>query len=107
MVLLTFVFNHLALVYISVALWKLTFWGALTLLQTALADAAGDEADMAQFFFVTLFNLGVAGGGRIGGYLLDWTSAKSLPTLSLLLIFIALIIAFLAKNHAFKTGHRH
>lgn len=107
MVILTFVFNHLALVYISVALWGLTFGGAPTLLQTALADAAGDEADMAQSFFVTLFNLGVAGGGRIGGYLLDWTSAKALPLVSLILILIAVTIAVLAKKHAFKSGQRH
>ncbi|UXM95194.1 hypothetical protein N5853_00600 [Bartonella sp. HY329] len=107
MILLTFVFNHLALVYLSVALWELTFGYAPTLLQTNLANAAGDEVDMAQSFFVTLFNLVVAGGGRIGGYLLDGTSAKSLPTLSLLFIFMAFMITFLAKKYVFKSEHRH
>ncbi len=51
-------------VLIGVAAWGLTFGGAPTLLQTALADNAGEAADVAQSMLVTVFNLAVAGGRR-------------------------------------------
>ncbi|WP_340615623.1 hypothetical protein [Xenorhabdus entomophaga] len=44
-----------------------SFGGAPTLLQTAIADTAGDGADVAQSMLVTGFNLAVASGGLIGG----------------------------------------
>ncbi|AOM39769.1 hypothetical protein A9255_03755 [Xenorhabdus hominickii] len=57
-----------SVIYLSVALWGLTFGGAATLLQTASADAAGDGADVAQSMVVTAWNLTIAGGGIIGEY---------------------------------------
>lgn len=57
--------------YISVALWGLAFGGLPALLQTALAKSAGNSADAAQSMLVTVWNLGIAGGGLAGGLLLQ------------------------------------
>lgn len=63
-------------IYISIVLWGMSFGGAPTLLPTALADVAGDGADIAQSMLVTVFNLAFAGSGVIGGVLLEtWEQA--------------------------------
>lgn len=58
------------LVYLSIALWGMTYGGAPTLLQTACADAAGQGGDVAQSMLVTVWNCAIALGGIIGGLLL-------------------------------------
>lgn len=63
--------NYAWLVLSGIALWGITFGGAPTLLQTAIADTAGEGADVAQSMLVTVFNLAVAGGGLLGGVLLQ------------------------------------
>ncbi|MBP0644700.1 MFS transporter, partial [Mycobacterium tuberculosis] len=50
-------------IYLSVALWGLTYGGAPTLLQTACADAAGEGGDVAQSMLVTVWNSAIALGG--------------------------------------------
>lgn len=69
----------------SVVLWGVTFGGAPTLLQTALANIAGHEADVAQSMLVTVFNLAIAFGGMIGGGLLESFGAASFPWFMLVL----------------------
>ncbi len=59
------------LMYLSIALWGLTYGGAPTLLQTACADAAGEGGDVAQSMLVTVWNSAIALGGIIGGLLLS------------------------------------
>lgn len=59
------------IIYVSVALWGLAFGGLPALLQTALAKSAGNSADAAQSMLVTVWNLGIAGGGLAGGLLLQ------------------------------------
>ena len=54
-------------VYAGVAVWGLSFGGAGTLLQTALADAAGEGADVALSMNVVAWNGAIAGGGVLGG----------------------------------------
>ncbi|GBR23608.1 MFS transporter [Kozakia baliensis] len=95
-----------ALVLIAVAIWGLTFGGAPTLLQTALADSAGERADVAQSILVTIFNLAVAGGGLVGGLVIDAAGPAWLPWTLLPLIVIALATAWQAKAHGFRAGHR-
>ncbi|MGF6317493.1 putative MFS family arabinose efflux permease [Pseudomonas frederiksbergensis] len=77
-------------VLLSVAIWGLTFGGAPTLLQTAIADTAGDGADVAQSMLVTIFNLAVAGDGIAGGLLLEHVGASSFP-LTLLLLGLSVV----------------
>lgn len=94
-------------VLVGVAAWGLTFGGAATLLQTAIADTAGgDKADVAQSMLVTIFNLAVAGGGVVGGLLLESVGAESFPWILPILALIAFAIAWAAKAHGFKPGPR-
>ncbi|WP_372410910.1 MFS transporter [Streptomyces luteireticuli] len=94
------------LVFAGIAAWGVTFGGGPTLLQTAIADAAGDAADVAQSMFVTVFNLAVAGGGVVGGLLLESAGAGSLPWVLLVLALPALAVVTAAKRHGFTPGPR-
>ncbi|BBN56098.1 MFS transporter [Pseudomonas chlororaphis subsp. aurantiaca] len=60
-----------AAVYASMVLWGLSYGGLGTLLQTALAKTSGPSADAAQSMLVTAWNLAIAGGGLVGGVLLE------------------------------------
>ncbi|WP_424210930.1 MFS transporter [Streptomyces sp. BI20] len=91
---------------IGVIAWGLTFGGAPTLLQTAIADAAGDGADVAQSMLVTVFNLAVAGGGVVGGILLESTGPAAFPWALLALSLVSLAVVVGARNHGFKPGAR-
>lgn len=91
---------------IGVVAWGLTFGGAPTLLQTALADSAGEHADVAQSILVTIFNLAVAGGGLVGGLVIDNAGPGWLPWALLPLVVIALAAAWQAKAHGFRTVRR-
>uniref|UniRef100_UPI0015F01C53 MFS transporter n=1 Tax=Streptomyces shenzhenensis TaxID=943815 RepID=UPI0015F01C53 len=64
-----------ALVYTAATLWGLGWGGVPTLLQTAVGNAGGDQADGAQAMLVTLWNVAMAGGGVAGGILLDTLGA--------------------------------
>lgn len=92
------------LVYAAIALWGLTFGGAATLLQTAVAEAASDHADVAQSMLVTAWNLAIGGGGLIGAILLETLGVISFPWVLFLLVIAALLIAWLAKEHGFRAN---
>lgn len=94
-------------VYLGVMVWGLTFGGAATLLQTALADTAGSGADVALSMNVVAWNTAIAGGGVVGGILLDTWGVKSFPWALVLLLAIALLISWSARSHAFKPGPRN
>ncbi|WP_322101913.1 MFS transporter [Paraburkholderia sp. J41] len=96
-----------AAIYVGVAVWGLTFGGAATLLQTALADTAGDGADVALSMNVVAWNSAIAGGGLAGGALLDAWGVASFPPALLLLLVVGFVIAWLARTHGFKVGTRH
>lgn len=49
------------------------------MLQTALADAAGNGADIALSMNVVAWSRAIAGGGLLGGVLLDTWGAASFP----------------------------
>ncbi|WP_219114345.1 MFS transporter [Janthinobacterium sp. UMAB-56] len=95
-----------AVIYISMAIWGITFGGAGTLLQTASADAAGDGMDVAQAMVATIWNVAIAGGGLAGGMLLDGYGAASFPWAMLALLLLALAIAWRAHRYSFKPGRR-
>ncbi|MBS1095817.1 MFS transporter [Gluconobacter wancherniae] len=75
-------------VYGGVAVWGLAFGGAATLFQTASAKAARSGADVAQSMIVTVWNLAIAGGGIMGGLILDGLGSVALVW-SLLPLLIA------------------
>lgn len=95
-----------AVIYTGVAVWGLTFGGAATLLQTALADNAGDGADVALSMNVVAWNGAIAGGGLIGGVLLDAHGVSSFAPVLVLMLAISFAIAWIAKKHGFKAGSR-
>ena len=79
-----------AAIYSAVALWGLAFGGLPALLQTALAKSAGTSADAAQSMLVTVWNLGIAGGGLAGGVLLQGWGVAAFPWAIVLLMLLAL-----------------
>lgn len=81
-----------AVIYGGIALWGLTFGGAATLLQTALADAAGEHADVALSMNVVTWNSAIALGGMTGGLLLEHYGTGSFPWTLLVVLMVALII---------------
>ena len=87
-----------AVIYAGIAVWGLTFGGAATLLQTALADAAGEYADVALSMNVVTWNSAIALGGLTGGMLLEHVGSQSFPWAILLLLLVALGIALRAKQ---------
>ena len=94
-------------VYVGVFIWGLTFGGAATLLQTALADAAGKGSDVALSMNVVVWNSAIAGGGLLGGVLLGQWGTSAFAGVLLALLVISLAIAFRAKAHGFPQGQRH
>ena len=76
------------------------------MLQTALADTAGDGADVALSMNVVAWNSAIAGGGLLGGVLLETQGAASLPWAVLALLLIELWVAWSARSQGFPLGHR-
>ncbi|WP_311971453.1 MFS transporter [Pseudomonas baltica] len=100
-------FAHSAAVaYVGVFVWGISFGGAATLLQTALADSAGDGADVALSLNVVVWNGAIAGGGVLGGILLDQLGVGAFAWAALVLILVSLGIAAAAREHGFPGGHR-
>ena len=93
-------------VYIGVAVWGLTFGGAATLLQTALADTAGDGADVALSMNVVAWNSAIAGGGLLGGVLLETRGVSSLSWAVLAMLLIGFCVAWSAHSQGFSPGRR-
>ncbi len=90
----------------AVLVWGLAFGGAPVLLQTALADRAGEHTDAAQSMFVTVFNLAVAGGGLLGGVLLAGAGTTGVA-LAAGLALVAALAAVTVCRVAFPRGPRH
>lgn len=95
-----------AAVYIGVAAWGMTFGGAATLLQTALADSAGNGADVALSMNVVAWNSAIAGAGVLGGVLLGTWGAGAFPWAVLALSTAGFLVAWSARAHGFPAGPR-
>ncbi|MBY6344730.1 MFS transporter [Providencia rettgeri] len=93
-----------AVVYVSVAIWGLAFGGSATLFQTALAKAAGEATDVAQSMMVTVWNIAIAGGGIVGGILLETFSVSAFPWSVLALLVAALVVTVVARSHGFSSS---
>lgn len=98
--------ESVAVLYIGIFVWGLTFGGAATLLQTALADAAGPGADVAMSMNVVIWNSAIAGAGLLGGVLLGQFGVASFPWVMLALLLSGLWIASAASHHGFPSGQR-
>lgn len=90
----------------AIVAWGFTFGGAATQVQTALADAAGDDGDVAQSMLVTSWNLAIFGGGALGGIALTTAGPSVFPWIVLALLAITILIALGARRHGFTPGRR-
>ena len=95
-----------AVVLAAAALWGLSFGGAATLLGTASADAAGDGVDVAQAMVTTAWNMAIAGGGLVGGVLLDHLGPVAFPYAMLIAVLIAAAIVWRSAAYGFPPGAR-
>ncbi|MFJ3166171.1 MFS transporter [Serratia marcescens] len=93
-------------VYVGMAAWGLSFGGAPTLLQTSLADAAGEHADLAQSLLVTFFNLAFAVSGALGGILLANVGANAIPWMAFVLLLVGWSIAWGSAKRGFSAERR-
>ena len=91
-------------VYAAVAAWGLAFGGSATLFQTALAKTAGDAADVAQSMLVTAWNTAIAGGGLVGGVLLERLGAGAFAPALLVLLAATLVVVWAARRHGFPAS---
>lgn len=98
--------DHPLAIYIGTAVWGVTFGGAATLLQTALADSAGAGADVALSMNVVAWNGAIAGAGVLGGVMLQTWGAHAFPWALLCLLGVALGIVWSAQAHGFRNGPR-
>lgn len=90
-------------VYAAVAAWGLAFGGSATLFQTALAKTAGDAADVAQSMLVTAWNTAIAGGGIVGGVLLERLGVGAFAPALLGLLAATLVVVWAARRHGFPA----
>ncbi|MFF3502375.1 MFS transporter [Streptomyces sp. NPDC003247] len=97
---LTVLADSAAPVYLAVVLWGLGWGGVTTLLQTAVTDAGGDRG---QALLVTTWNFAMAGGGAVGGVLLDALGPDSFPWSVLILMTPVLLVVLGARTHAFPA----
>ncbi|SFL18230.1 MFS transporter [Streptomyces pini] len=92
--------DNTAAVYLAMVLWGLGWGGVATLLQTAVTDAGGDRG---QALLVTTWNSFMAGGGAVGGILLDGLGPTSFPWSVLLLLAPVLLVVVGARAHGFPA----
>lgn len=103
--LLQFFAQNAVIVIIGIAFWGITFGGSATLIQTALAQAAGeDNVDVATSMSTTVWNIAIAGGGIVGGLLLDYIGSESFPITIFFLIITALLMVYFNKKYAFPPS---
>jgi predicted MFS family arabinose efflux permease len=95
-----------AVIYGAVGAWGLAFGGAATLFQTALAKTAGDAADVAQSMLVTVWNTAIAGGGIVGGLLLESLGVAAFPVALVVLLLATLIVTWASRRHGFPAARR-
>ncbi|MGC5702054.1 MFS transporter [Pseudomonas sp. NFXW11] len=92
-------------IYAAAAIWGLAFGGIGTLLQTALAKAAGEHADSAQSMLVTLWNLAIAGGGLLGALLLQGPGVSTFPWVIGALLLLSLAVVANARRQGFPARY--
>ncbi|WP_367375053.1 MFS transporter [Pseudomonas lini] len=90
-------------VFVAIGAWGLAFGGGATLFQTALAQTAGDASDVAQSMLVTAWNTAIAGGGIVGGLLLDRLGVEAFPPALLALLVATLMVTWSAKLRGFPV----
>ena len=91
-------------VYAAVIVWGLAFGAMPSLLQTASAKTASQAADTAQSMLVTLWNVGIAGGGLAGGLMMGKFGVGAFPWIVAGLLVLTLSAVVMAREHGFPSG---
>lgn len=89
------------IIYAAITIWGLAFGGAATLFQTAIVKTAGDASDVAQSMLVTAWNVAIAGGGIVGGILLNGFGTSAFSPVLLILLSATIIVVWNARQHGF------
>ena len=101
---LTFGLGSLPVIYVAAALWGVAFGGSTSLFITAATRAAGKDAEMAMALVVTVFNLGIAAGGAVGGVALATSGSEGLAVTGLVLMIPTMLVTLFSTKHAFIRG---
>jgi predicted MFS family arabinose efflux permease len=96
--------QSLTAVIVAIVCWGLGYGGAATQLQTAMSEASGENADVANSLLGVSFNLAIFTGGVLGAFLLGPSAGTTLPAVMIGLPLIALVIARAARRTAFPSG---
>jgi predicted MFS family arabinose efflux permease len=91
------------IIYLAVAVWGLTFGGAATLTQTAIADVAGKSADIAQSMLVTAWNLAIGSGSVVGAILMETFGVSSFPWAMFILLLLGFLVAWRTNVYGFPS----
>ncbi|WP_421106437.1 MFS transporter [Streptomyces sp. NEAU-S77] len=96
--------DSLAVALLAIVLWGIAFGGAATHLQTAMSEATGENADVANAMLTTSFNLAIFAGGALGAVVVEGVGARMLPAALLVLALLALVIVGCGRRTAFPTN---
>ena len=94
----------LAAVVVALVCWGVGYGGAATQLQTAVSEASGENADVANSMLGVAFNLAIFAGGVLGALLIGQSANVLLPVVMIALPLLALVIAGAARRTAFPAG---
>ncbi|WP_449371812.1 MFS transporter [Arthrobacter psychrolactophilus] len=97
--------HYLVAVIVALVLWGIAFGGAAPQLQTAISQASGENADVANSLLGVAFNVAIFCAGVLGAVLISSYSGMTLPILMIALATTALVIVFTARRAAFPS-HR-
>lgn len=89
----------------ALVLWGVAFGGAAPQLQTAISQASGENADVANSLLGVAFNLAIFGAGVLGAVLISNYDATILALVMVVLGAVALIIVFTARRTAFPAHY--
>ncbi|QGY32419.1 MFS transporter [Pantoea cypripedii] len=96
---------HLLLASPALFLWGASFGAMPTVFQSATGRVAGSNAELATAMLTTVYNLGIFGGGAVGGLVISHYNVLNLTLVSLFTIAISLLIVVKSNRYAFpKTS---
>lgn len=92
---------HPGLASVALFLWGASFGGLPTLFQSATAKVTGANAELGTAMLTTIYNIGIFGGGAIGGLAISMHGVSSLSVVSWLAVCGALLVVLKSVEHAF------
>ena len=88
----------------AVVAWGVAYGGAATQLQTAVADASGPDADVANSMLGVAFNVAIFSAGVLGAVVLRSDDGLGLPVVMAVLAAVALAVAVVTRSTAFPSS---